>query len=72
MLVITMGTYLVGPIFLPGHWFTVALHGSLIMIGGNYGHCGLESIHDTHHRFPLLGDYGFLCIADIILHTYHM
>lgn len=72
MVVITMGTCHVGALLIPGHWVTVALHGCLICLGGNYGHAGFKSIHDGHHRNPSRGKYGFLYIADTLLCSYDL
>lgn len=72
MIVITMGTCHVGALLIPSHWITVALHGCLICIGGNYGHAGFSSIHDGHHRNPTGGKYGFLNVADAIFSTYDL
>lgn len=67
LIVITMGTAWAGPLLLPGHWITVAIWCALVMILGNYGHSGEESIHDEHHRRPR-GNYGFL-FMDALLTT---
>lgn len=72
MVLITMGTCHVGSLIVPGHWITVAVHGCLICVGGNYGHAGFTNIHDDHHRRPTMGKFGFLYIADIILGSYDL
>mmetsp|Transcript_32435 Transcript_32435/g.74954 ORF Transcript_32435/g.74954 Transcript_32435/m.74954 type:complete len:227 (+) Transcript_32435:51-731(+) len=70
MFLITMGTIWVGPLIVPSHAATITWQGLLIAVAGNYGHCGLTSIHDDHHRCPK-GRYGFCYFTDMMLRTYH-
>lgn len=65
LILITMGTGWAGPLLLSGHASTVALWGALIMFAGNYGHSGIGSIHDRHHR-RFKGNYGFLFLDDLL------
>ena len=55
------------PLLLPGHEATVAVWCALVMILGNYGHCGAQTIHDAHHRTSR-GNYGFF-VLDRLLGT---
>lgn len=67
LVVITMGTAWVGPLLVEGHLVTVSVWCALVMILGNYGHCGDRSLHDEHHRSSR-GNYGFF-VLDRLLGT---
>jgi sterol desaturase/sphingolipid hydroxylase (fatty acid hydroxylase superfamily) len=66
LIVITMGTAWIGPLLVSGHSATVMIFHALIMILGNYGHSGEESIHDAHHRSYRGDNYGFLFLDSIL------
>jgi sterol desaturase/sphingolipid hydroxylase (fatty acid hydroxylase superfamily) len=68
MVFITMGTCWIGPLLLPGHEITIGLQVVLVAVFGNFGHCGIPNIHDSHHRIPA-GNYGFLWLADWLFGT---
>jgi len=63
----TLGTCLIGPLLVRGHWITVMLWNGAMMWGGVFGHSGLPNIHDVHHRRPS-GNFGFLFL-DYIFNT---